>query len=346
MLKRYIKRPSFLLVLILMPLCTLGLKGLDLDQGLKIKAGIISLGEFDASLFTEKENEAVEFIPYTDADIMKEDVKGRKIECGYIFTEGFPSVYDEKAVNGSVVCLKSPATSFEKIVNEVIFSRLFGSYALDILKNEASKHRSISPDELVGQYTRYIKNNSAVALDYEYINTVSEAEEPLNILYFSKGILGILILLCACMGGFLRQADRKNRIGRAFSPLARIFADYSYFIVPSLMACLFAYISLLITGVFGKGEGLPLFVYGLCAAAVGLLLSSVFRTERYLFQAITVMLICCLVFCPVAIDISGIMPGAKIIEAILIPTHYINNSLIKPLIVTHLLAFGADVMVR
>lgn len=330
LIKRFIKKPYFTAILIILPLSCLFLKNIGFDKSLRIKAGILSLGELDINKLLVSDD-SVEFIFYPDNESLKKAVSGKDIECGYIFD--LPLEYDNERLKKSVICLKSPSTVFDKIVNEVVFSQLFDKYALDILINEGSAYGT-DRDKLSAAYYRYLENSKAVVLDYEYITASENSAPSVNPLYYVKGILGIIILLCSFWGGTLRLSDKRALIERVFKLPMRLAAVYSYFFVPSVLCACSVYISLMITGIFSPKEILPLILYAPSAAAYALIVSFIFKGEKVLSAAIAIIMTSCIVFCPIITDITAYIPAAAAMQKLLIPTYYINNTLIIPFFIS------------
>lgn len=336
MFKRSIKKPSFMLILILMPIAAAWLCSLGVGEGLKIKAGLFSEGSFDPSHIASAENDAIDFILYESPTDLERDVVLGKLECGYIFSADFPSEYDGASLKNSVVCLKKPRSVFCDIVNEALFSELFGSYAYDILKTEALKYTTADEKKLTETYYNYRENFSAVSVSPEYAKTPQKTDGGLDIFVCMRGIAGIFILMGSLLGGYMRFLDRGAL--RAFSPVRRRFAGYFYFLVPSFLSAVSAGVSLKLFGGFNMSDFLLLLIYFPTAAAFGLILSEIFPSEE-LFSAVSALLIiACLIFCPTANDIIALAPEAAVPMAVLIPIYCIRGNISAAFVTVHLAA--------
>lgn len=336
MFKRSIKKPSFMPVLILMPIAAAWLCSLGVGEGLKIKAGLFSEGSFDLSHIAAAENEAIDFILYESPTDLERDVASGKLECGYIFSADFPSEYDGARLKNSVVCLKKPRSVFCNIVNEALFAELFGSYAADILKTEGLKYTTADEKKLTETYYNYRENFSAVSVSPEYAKTPQKTDRGLDIFVCMRGIAGIFILMGSLFGGYMRFRDKGAL--RSFSPVRRHLAGYFYFLVPSFLSAVSAGVSLKLFGGFNMSDFLMLLIYFPTAAAFGLILSDIFHSEE-LFSAVSALLIiACLIFCPTANDIIALAPEAAVPMAVLIPIYCMRGNLLAAFVTVHIAA--------
>ncbi|MCD8158779.1 MAG: hypothetical protein LUD77_07775 [Clostridiales bacterium] len=289
MFKRYFKNIPFMAVIVIIPLCCLFLKSIGLDEDIKIKAGIYTESSVDTSLFKEYDG-AAEFIFYNDIEKMKNDVSGRMIECGYYFTENLPEVYSSEDIKNSIICYKSPATAFDKVINEIIFSELFYSYAYNILEEFAYEKKAVNTERLFEIYNSLLNTDAVISLKYEYIENSAVETETVNVFGFLRGILGIYIMLGGILGGFYLIKDFKTGFGKSFSPLLKTVVSYTYFTVPAVLCGASSLPGLYLSGNGSLAEVLITFFYSLAAAAFGALVCCFFNNEKSLISALTAIL--------------------------------------------------------
>ncbi|MCD8214038.1 MAG: hypothetical protein LUC97_00060 [Clostridiales bacterium] len=339
MFKRYLKNIAFMSVIIIIPFCCLFLRFVGMGGDIKIKVGLYSESRADIDMLYEYEG-AVRFICYEDLEEMKDDVCGRSIECGYYFTEDLPEVYDGDNMKRAIICYKSPATSFNKVVNEIIFSEFFYGYAYDILETFTyPKTNKADREELYGLYNSFLNTDAVISLDYEYIESSAVETETLNAFGFLRGILGIYIMLGGLLGGFCIIKDFKAGFGKTFSPFLKTVVSYAYFITPALLCGLSAFLGLCLGGNGGLAEALNTFLYSLTAACFGALVYCFFDNEKSLTSVLTAVVLASLIFCPIFTDTGSIIKIAAVLEKLLLPTYYINNSLAAPLAVCFGMSF-------
>ncbi|MCD7856073.1 MAG: hypothetical protein LUG66_10735 [Clostridiales bacterium] len=341
MFKRYLKSPGFAAVLLLTVLGLFGLRFLGFGEDIKINAAIYSESEIDLQTFADYEG-GVKFTLFESLEEMEEAVISKKCECGYFFTEKLSESYSGDGLKGAIVCYKSPSTSFDKVVNEIIFSELFKGYAEDIGLSLSAEKGFTDEAAFKEAYSRFLNEDAVISLSYEYIEGSASEEANVSAFSYLRGILGIFIMIGALSGAFRAYKDQRNGILKTLPPYKKALLTYSYFVVPSLLCAAAVGIGLSLSGSFSpKKEIIDAFVFALSAAMYGALIYALLPGSKSLSAVLAFLPLACLIFCPVFTDISAIIRPAAYIQRLLIPTYYIKREALTPLIVCLVLSYPA-----
>ncbi|MCR4789071.1 MAG: ABC transporter permease [Lachnospiraceae bacterium] len=80
-----------------------------------------------------------EICEYDDPEVLRQDVLGGELECGFIFDEDFDKKADKGRTNGTIEYVYSPYTTKGLVAKEALFSAYLQNYSNDILKKDYPK---------------------------------------------------------------------------------------------------------------------------------------------------------------------------------------------------------------
>lgn len=351
LLKQYIRKPECLLLLLSLPLLTVLLSHLSKTEERPIEAvcyippiaaeipdGIVESGtdtDFHAAetlaSLADKLNTYDGLYTFrlceTEQEVVNAVAAGRA-ECGYIF----PRDLYENLLDGNlrelITTVASPSTTMLPVINETVYSLVFEDLALLSLEQYLANDSAVSEeygvlyDNAVIEelFQKYMLGDSAFHFEYEgnpkdYRLTASSV-----LLSPIRGLLSVLMLLSALTGAlsYYRLAENqvfdtwKVRIGCTSIPVLCT--------VPVMLLCIrFAGLS----AGFGK-EFFFLLLYAAGCIVITLFLT-LFIKKRVIFTSILPLLIlACLVFTPVFIDISVFLPALKPLSYLFLPYYYLS----------------------
>lgn len=248
-------------------------------------------------------------------------------ECGYIF----PKDLYENLLDGNlrelITTVASPSTTMLPVINETVYSFVFEDLTLLSLEQYLANDSAVSEeygilyDNAVIEelFQKYMLGDSAFHFEYEgnpkdYRLTASSV-----LLSPIRGLLSVLMLLSAFTGAlsYYRLAENqvfdtwKVRIGCTSIPVLCT--------VPVMLLCIrFA----------GLSSGIGREIFLLLLYAAGCIVITLFLTllikKRVIFTSILPLLIlACLVFTPVFIDISVFLPILKPLSYLFLPYYYL-----------------------
>lgn len=343
--KRLLKKPSFLILLLLLPLCTIALTKLSKEADSAIQVGIyLDLQEADdlaksAYHILLEDKSLVHFHAYDSTEEMIHDIKTKKLDCGYFF----PSQL-EKALqnNGSeeTIIVYSPRDSLSsKMVNEKVYSAIIQDYSFVILEDFVSREKifshmddSILHKKLLSGYELYRSNGSTFTFDYGIADTPQsdtqtlDTSSPLDYLTLPiRGMLAVLILIAGFCGGLLWYTDNKNGIYQQVSGSLSYFLTFITIWIPTLFTGIISLICIYLCGL-NCGFGWEIFgmlFYCLLVTGFCSLLRILIPTEIMYACALPLFALISLIVCPVFSDFSIYIPVFKLLRQLLPSYHYL-----------------------
>ena len=137
--KRQLKNIFFVLVLLLIPLCSIMLKSFGNSLKASLAIGIVDLDKTSLSddlvnsLNTTDENSVVTFKVYDNTSDMDNDILSGKIQCGYSILSGFQDKVSKSSLKNLIDVHSKPDSSIILLSNELLFTYIFreaGYYTL------------------------------------------------------------------------------------------------------------------------------------------------------------------------------------------------------------------------
>lgn len=338
LIKRCFKKFSFILILLAIPVLCILLKDSTKENSSSITAGIYL--EEDSpiaqtianNLITKYDSVRFELCP--DLDTLKKRVINGTYESGYVFSKDFDEKLQKSKTKNLVKLYISPDTLTFPLTNEYIFSELFTEYAFQelvsyIKEDEAFKKIDLSDleDTLRPIYDDYL--NGDETFSFEYINPKEGKIDSTQLfrsylLLSVKGIVALLIMFAAFIGTLNLYKDDKNGVFYAFSGITRTFAKMSEIGSVTLLASISGFISLLacnkLDGILIELLRMVLYVI-ICTIYCYLLYKLI--PNQYIFTSlIPILVLGSIIFCPIFIDMSEIIPFVKRIAWLFLPHYY------------------------
>lgn len=186
--KRYVRRLSFLLILLILPLAVLGIRTAEEDGATEIRVSVYAEGSENAVLGggtgggAEKAAEELSLeqalvqrlisgMPAQDGSILtfylcesemqvREDVASKRAECGYVIAQDLRERLEKKDYKRSIRVYSAPSTVAAGLSTEVVFAALMELYDKELfvdyvenggLFDEAAPKESLQREALIKQ---------------------------------------------------------------------------------------------------------------------------------------------------------------------------------------------------
>ena len=254
-------------------------------------------------------------------------VASNHAECGYIFPDDLYEELLDNNIEELVTTVASPSTTMLPIINETVYSMIFEELALDALKQYLADDSAVSDgygilfnDTTVEEaYNRYLLGDSVFHFEYngrpeDYHLMVSSA-----LLSPIRGLLSILVLLSAFSGAVNYYKLSENPVFHTIKVRIISITVPVLYTMPVMLLCIF--FGNLNTGL--SKEILMLLLYG-TACILGTLLLTLCIKKRVIFISILpILTLACLIFTPVFIDISVLVPALNPLSYVLLPYYYL-----------------------
>lgn len=254
---------------------------------------------------------------------LQEDVAARKAECGYLFPDGLEALLQENTAD-CIQVYTSSSTVLADIVNEAVYNALFQEYAKTMLADYIEEHglvdveRQELEDMIRTQYEWEKENTPVFHVVYEKVSDDFYDDQSLFRIPV-RGLLSLLLLLTALAGGSQFRHDRKRGFFVLRRPDEKNYVPLLYSLLPSAFTAVAGFLCLILSGTASLGITLiPELLLLLGAAILYSLLSWILGriiSSSLIYDAlIPVLLLFCLLYSPVLMDLSGLLPAYGVLS--------------------------------
>lgn len=353
LLKKQFTNKLYICFLIIMPLCFLLAQFIlaKSDDKNRVSAGYyieVQNSDFSAVLRKSlKESSGIlHFAEYDDPSAMLEDTAISKLECSYIFTEALFTGLLENDYKNTILSFSSPSTVVSDMVDEIIFTavfRAFGDSALCVYIDEnpdifAQYNDTELKSALRAAYIRQLETGHTFSLDFKAYGDSSESQTVSSSQIPVHGIIAVFLFLCMLLACSDYCTELEQGTLNMLPPKKRCIISSCFLESWLLPAFVSSGITLIIasfggnlstsseitsgTGIFFY-EILALLVYFILLMISGLVLNLIIKKSLLISALIPVLITGSLIFCPVIISLSAILPIARVIEKLFLPYYYL-----------------------
>lgn len=342
--KRILKKPMFQITILLIPILLFLLFTFNKSSDSLVRVALISGNDEYSQNFVkdllDSSNHVISYYQCYDESQMRKDVLTGKAECGYIMPDDMPrkiAQFSSKKKQGIITAIVKKESISTKIVNEIIYGRLFSERAYPVLKDFINEKQpdsltSAEDEKMYDAFSKYLIE--PLMFSFEYAdgskNDLLNNDDSSHNYYMLpvRGILSVLILVSSMSGVLmLSNDDRKNTWG--FIRLSKRPAfNYFYIFMSILPIAICSLAAIFITGISTNvlNEIRLMVLYTLLLTGFSSLLKALIKNIYVLCSLIPVTVLLSLIICPVFIDIGSIVPQARFVRLFL-PTNYYLDSI-------------------
>lgn len=342
MTKRLMKKPSFVIILVLLPVILIMYRFIiRQDSGtlracLYVPEGSDSFTWAVAEGLVKDDSTAVFYLAPTEEDLYSDVIAGRA-EAGYVFPKDLNQRLLKQNWSGAIKMVVSDTSQFAAFVNEIVTVELFEQMSEDLLADYLVNRSGIEFNET--ELRAFIRENlskqdergDVIELHYRdfYTNEEIEAKEVLEENYLTKPIRGTVALFVMLAGFaglvFWFQDNAEGRF-KVMSYEKRPVINYGSLLLPTLLAGTVGLVCILIAGlsinVFAE-IGLMLlyciFVTGVCE-----MIRMIVPSVNAICAVIPIFAIASYLCCPIILDLKKTVPVVVYLRKILPPDYYLQ----------------------
>ncbi len=272
------------------------------------------------------------FYRSSSLDYLQEDISLRKAECGYAFPNDLEAQMQSGA-EGCITVYTSPSTVLTAVVNEAIYNAIFQEYAKTMLTDYIASHdvvtldRSDADDELTSndlkqlvdeQYAYEKENTPVFHVVYEEIPNDFYDDQALFQIPV-RGLVVLFVMLTALAGGSQYHHDAKKGRFLLRRPDEKLFVPFLYSFLPALFLSVAALLSLMISttaplNAFLVAEAALLIVFAVLCSFICTAFTKFIRSSIVYDALIPVVLLFCLLYSPVLMDLSDFIPRYSVLS--------------------------------
>lgn len=259
------------------------------------------------------------------------DISRDKAECGYIFTSNLTQQLDSKDYDGCIKCIYDSSSYSAMSGNEIVFSALFKVYAKQVAVNYVSNSdifediRVDAISSIRNQYSDYLESNETFHLEILSLDesdgvgnyqTIEEQTET----FPTRKILVILIYIAGMFGSVQYYMDKEKGSFITLPYGYRALGLPLYSCINALVFSVSAEVTLVIIGESDGVRGAAVMLgYVLAVTLFSWALALLLGNARRMITLIPLLVIACLVMCPVFVNVAGVLPIVKYVRYLLLP---------------------------
>lgn len=317
-IKQTIKKPAIIGLLLIIPLIAVVIKLIMPTASDELR--ITALYYLDADNDeTENLYDALEdydglfvFEPADSKQQLINAVEKGQAECGYIIDSEIYEKMAKHKYRDSIQVVVNDNTTLMPVINETLYSIIFPTATkadvTEYLENDSlvsPYYKDIFSDDTIDElFDTYFTNGSTFHFEYNGEPDDYTFTNESILLSPLRGILALLILIAGFSGGLAFYKEAENPV----FALKRV--RLAFIVVPIILLSISAIISLIIGGIFTSilTELSALLLYDLLCTVICFIMSLVIKKGSLYAGILPVIILGCLVFTPIIIDLEGLIP--------------------------------------
>lgn len=339
--KRILKKPMFQITLLLIPVLLFLLFSFNKSSDSLVRVAVCpgnnEYNEDFAQELLDSSNQVISYYICDDEEQLRKDVIKGRAECGYIFPSDMQNriaEYEKNSKQAIVTAVIKEESISTKVVNEIIYGRLFKETAYHVLENfmnekQPDKMSASGENEKMQEYFEDYRQEQLM-FSFEYAdgrkNELLNSDNNNYYMLPVRGLLSVLIMVAA-MGGILMLADDERKGTWNLIRLSnRPVFNYFYILMTVLPVAVCSLVAVFFTGVSTGilNEILLMILYILLVTGFCNLLKALVRNIYVLCSLIPIGVLLSLIICPVFIDMGSLVPQIKIVRLFLPPNYYLD----------------------
>lgn len=352
--KRYLKRLSFLLILLALPAGTFFIRRAEKSGPQEIRIALCTAdGEASEDSLEQQllehltgegqeRNTLFRFYLCDSEEQVKAEVASRKAECGYCISSGLREKLDEKDYKRSIQVYSAPSTVLASLSTEVVFASLMELYGKEIFLDyiieqetveEAAASAGTDSRQLEALarelYDKWMGNGSTFRFQYRQIGKGETPEgegQPEVSVFPVRGLVAVYIFVVGLYSAVMLGLDEKKGLFLPVLHGKRRICCYAVLAAPVFLASLSG-LGALASGGCLQDMKREIGVMGVYLGAVCLFsygVKAVCRKPQVVCCLIPLFLAGSLVFTPVFVDIGQFFPAWGWIEGLFLPSYYLR----------------------
>lgn len=343
--KRLLKRPVYLIILLLMPLTVFLLSRTQAESPSGIRAMLYAEGgdwneredlldKIIGRLLAE--DATVRFTLVESEEELKRAVLKQEVDCGYVFPEDFSERLRNDDWKRSVTFYCGEDTMIPMLVNELLYTSVFQVYSADAfidymgtVYGEEAGGRINAENKTEELLNLYLTNGSTFSFAYygesaeegnddqayeDYIKETKKTADLTAGVVPVRGMLALFMMLSAFCG--LVDHKRDHEAGRFVWVKNKQAVQFMMILIPTTGAAL---VSLLCIRASGSWQGIGMEIasvifYMFALTAYMMIWGLLFRSEHAVVASVPFLMIATILFCPVFWNLKSVLPVLQIME--------------------------------
>ncbi len=343
-IKRLCRKPSFVLILLLMPVMVIAMRFIIEEDDETVRVAVLCEdGNEKMDVVMDKLTGNSELIKFYESDSLMElraDVLTNDAECGVVFTDGVWDALVEEDADEKIVIYQSSKSSYTDYILEMVYSAVFSELAQYRLERYLDKYplQSYMTEEerneyIEARYDEYMKEGGTFEIYFtdagmESGNDVSSVAGDNSYLFKPvRGILAVIMMAASLAGAVFRTIDEKDGVYKTLSYREKPYINIVTVFIPTVLACIMALVCIFVAGV-NKGtvsEIGRMVMYCLLLTGFSNFLRCIVRSEAMLCSLLTMLTVASVVGCDIVINLAALVKGISAIRWFLPAGYYMEK---------------------
>ncbi len=339
LVKRQLKNPVIVVVLIAMPVAAFIITHTaSLKEAESVRVGIVLEDDDKIAVMTRdyliNGDYSVEFYEAESQEKLEQDIMNKYTECGYIVGAGLKDKLDSGSYSDVIELIICKSDFVSSMTDEIFFSAMFKAYSPEVAVNYVNsvekfqKHSEKAEEEIRKGYEEYISGDDTFRIDFKIIgdnqDTAAELEDKTG-QFPLRALLMILVYIGGLFGIVEYYLDKNSGTFITLPRMYRVVGKPVYAFISCALFAVSALITLAVAGQLkGAADILHMCVYVIAVTLFAWLVAIPVRSANAMISIIPVLLIACLILCPVFINITAYVPFTKYIRALLLPWYMLK----------------------
>ena len=332
--KRLLKKISFVIILLIIPIIVLCAKNVMIGQEVPV-VKIALLNEDDGKIAKRitdsllKKDTVVEFIECETQKNAKNMLENCDVDAVWIFKEGMDETVDKysarKSTESFIVVLQREDNVMLQLTREMLYGELYTDLAYHVYKNyiklNVIKDKQIPDEVFYSYYYANERNNDIV--EFEYLNSNKSVTQTNFLIAPLRGLLSLIVVLCSLASVMYFLKDQQSGKFDYLAPKKRFAPMFAYTLSASTLSAFAVILAIFISGISTGilNEIITMVLYIFASTAFCLCFCVIYKSYGKLGATIPALIILMLVLSPVFFDVGVLLP-----VKMLLPSYYYLNA--------------------
>ncbi len=354
LMKRLLKKPSFIVILLIIPLMTFAISKSVTSEESGILTCLLTSENMDCEIYNQVKNELIKnstsvvFVEVESKDKAIEEVKSGKADCAWVFKDDLERKMQlfvlSKTYKPSLVeVITTNDNVFQRLSREKLYSCLYKALSFDVFKSFMNDKFLINDEELREMFDQTKDNLSEDVIVLEFLGAPEKKAEEANYLLSPlKGLLAVAMLLSMLSAMMYSLQDEQMGKLAMFPKSKRIALHYSGVLASCAIVVIIVLLSRFAAGDISdiRLEIISLLIYVFTSSCFAVFIGVVCKTPKHMCIAFPTITLLSLALCPIFVNLASFKPFAM-----LLPTYYYLMAVVDDKYLWHGLLYGIIVFV-
>lgn len=339
LMKRQLKNPAVTAFLLGIPVAAIIFANIpSMSEAQEPRIGIVvsDSDELSMRILEQLLNReySVEFCRVPNYEALKEGVRSKQLECGYVFDSSLTEKYRKKQYDNSILQVQGNSEFIPSMAKEILFSAVFSvcakDMAVDYVDNSQifEKHHDRAKEMVANSYDAYMEGSGTFYMKFSRLEAADNgrvvAIDEKEGLFPVRGILAVLVYLAGLFGCVQWKMDKEKGVFLTMSHGFFIVSRPLYAMIPTFLFAVSAEVTMAVTNTADyPAELWRMLLYVVGIVLFSWLLNFIIPSSRGAVAVIPVLLTLSMVLCPIFVNILTTVPAAKYLARLLLPYYYL-----------------------